>query len=423
MDPLFPLLPEDLSAVSDEDLAALEAEHLEAQRLIRANDADFLGDLNAAQIIEQATAGKAQLLAVRAEKAVRLEAVENYDVTVADLTSESAETDAPDDDDGDDAVALEAEAVEEVIVASADEPAVEPVVLRRPPAPDSTRKGVQVEEVVEPHAILLTASGIADTAPGTVLDPDSLSRLILKQARRLGKPKHTAGGGEDRYLLASAQYPFPDDRKLTSDLESNARKIKALRNTEGHSLVASGGLCAPLTPIYSIPQFAVTSRPVRDALPSFNADRGGVNVPVPTTLASAAEAITIIIRGRGRSRWHLRDEGVFAADVPGVRRDGSHDHRSLPRVRQPQRKGVAGVGDVRERVDDGAARKDGRVVSAGPDQGAVDQRHDRRHVLHDARPDLRHHPRSVRCSLPAPHGRLGQAAGADPVVGAGHDGR
>ena len=71
MDPLFPLLPEDLSAVSDEDLATLEAEHLEAQKLIRGNDADFLGDLNAAQIIEQATAGKAQLLAIRAEKTVR----------------------------------------------------------------------------------------------------------------------------------------------------------------------------------------------------------------------------------------------------------------------------------------------------------------------------------------------------------------
>jgi len=296
MDPLFPQLPEDLSAVSDEDLAALEAEHLEAQKLIRGNDADFLGDLNAAQIIEQATAGKAQLLAVRAEKAVRLEAVENYAVSVADLTSDVAEAEEPEGDDEAEAVELSAETVEEpaeeVIVASAEEVETEKRMLR-PPTPSKERKGVQVEDV-EPHAVLLTASGVADTRPGVELGPDDFSKLMLKQARRLGKPKHTAGGSEDRYLLASAQFPFPEERKLTSDLEANARKIRSLTNTEGHSLVASGGLCAPLTPIYSIPQFAVNSRPVRDALPSFNADRGGVNVPVPTTLASAAGAITII---------------------------------------------------------------------------------------------------------------------------------
>ena len=33
---------------------------------------------------------------------------------------------------------------------------------------------------------------------------------------------------------------------------------------------------------------------MRDALISFSADRGGVNVPTPTTLSSAANAITII---------------------------------------------------------------------------------------------------------------------------------
>jgi NAD(P)-dependent dehydrogenase (short-subunit alcohol dehydrogenase family) len=142
--------------------------------------------------------------------------------------------------------------------------------------------------------VLVAAAGVPDVTPGSPLDPDGFTRIMLKQARRLGPPKHQYGGTEERYLLASAQFQFPEERRLTSDLESNSRKVKALRNTEGKSLVASGGLCAPATNIYSIPQFSVTSRPVRDALPSFNADRGAVNVPVPTTLASAANAITII---------------------------------------------------------------------------------------------------------------------------------
>jgi hypothetical protein len=40
-------------------------------------------------------------------------------------------------------------------------------------------------------------------------------------------------------------------------------------------LVASGGLCAPLTPIYNLAPMYPAS-PVRDALPSFAASRGGV---------------------------------------------------------------------------------------------------------------------------------------------------
>lgn len=296
MDPLFPALPEDLSVVSDEDLAALVGEHLEAQRLIRENNSDFLGDLTASVIIEQATAGKAQLAAIRAEQELRTQAAENYESAIADLTSDSAETLEAEAEEVEEAEAEEAELsaeVEEVEETEEAEELVAAAVVRRPPAPSKERKGRQPED--EPQgAVLVAAAGVPDTRPGEQLDPESFTRIMLKQARRLGPPKHQSGGTEERYLLASAQFPFPEERRLTSDLESNARKIRALKNTEGRSLVASGGLCAPATNIYSIPQFAVTSRPVRDALPSFNADRGAVNVPVPTTLASAANAITII---------------------------------------------------------------------------------------------------------------------------------
>ena len=40
------------------------------------------------------------------------------------------------------------------------------------------------------------------------------------------------------------------------------------------TLRASGGLCAPLTPIYDLPTFERS--PIRDALPTFTAVRGGV---------------------------------------------------------------------------------------------------------------------------------------------------
>lgn len=304
MDPLFPVIPEDLSALSDTDLTSSIEEHLSAMRLIRENNSEFLGDLTAPAIIEQATAGKAQLAALRAEQDLRVQAQENFSDVVADLTAdavaleadeqpEAADDDEPaaDDDAAEgDAAEAEAEAVApdaDAVVASSA-PA-----LRRPPAPTRARAGRQDDEAIQ-GAVLVAAAGQDAIRPGTELGPDDFSKAMIEKARRLGRPSKSEHGTEERYLLASAQYRFPEERRLTSDLESNARKIRALRNTEGGSLVASGGLCAPVTNLYTIPQFATTARPVRDALPSFNADRGGVNVPTPTTLAGAAGAITII---------------------------------------------------------------------------------------------------------------------------------
>ena len=295
MDTLFPAVPEDLASLSDEDLTSLIDEHVAGRLMIREQNADFLGDLNALQIVEQARVGKTQHEALLAYKETLVEAEQNFEAEIAALTEIEAvveepvaelaadieEDDAPVDGDGDAAVVVE----EEVVVASAP-------VLRRPPAPSRERVGVTAE--VETGAVLTAAANLEGVQAGQPLDPSHLAKILLQTSKRLGKPSHADGGREERYLLASAQYRFPAERILTGDIESNAQKIRSLRNSEGNSLVASGGLCAPLTPLYTIPQFATNARPVRDALVSFQADRGGVNVPVPTTLASAADAITVI---------------------------------------------------------------------------------------------------------------------------------
>ena len=39
------------------------------------------------------------------------------------------------------------------------------------------------------------------------------------------------------------------------------------------SIVASGGLCAPLSLIYEMPSFPLSDRPIVDALPSFQVKR------------------------------------------------------------------------------------------------------------------------------------------------------
>jgi hypothetical protein len=49
-----------------------------------------------------------------------------------------------------------------------------------------------------------------------------------------------------------------------------------------------------LTPFYDIPDFAVTDRPVRDALPSFQAERGGISVPSVSTIGSITTGVGVI---------------------------------------------------------------------------------------------------------------------------------
>ena len=299
MDPLFPPLPDDLNSLSDEDLAALEAEHVAALQMVREDNREFTGELNAVQIVEQTTVGRAQLQVIRDHKATLAAAVENFQSVIAELTSDVAETEEdPADDDEAEVVVLAADTEDildvDDIVVEETALAASSLSLRRPPAPAKER-----QPLPEPEAKVgstLVAAGYAHewVTPGTEFGPNEFAKVIIEKARRLGRPNKTANGTEEKYLLASASFEFPDDRKLTDNLADNARKVHALQNTDGHSLVASGGLCAPLTPIYSIPNFATNARPVRAALPTFNADRGGVNVPVPTTLAAAADAITVI---------------------------------------------------------------------------------------------------------------------------------
>jgi len=288
MDPLFPALPEDLSTLSDEDLDSLIEEHRSARTLIREQDSDFLGDLNALQIVEQARIGKEQYDRLVEFKASLAEAEQNFQAEIASLTADD-DTEAEVEEAVEEELAAE---VEDEVVEETPEPVVASVALRRPPAPAKDRVAPPVES--ETGAILTASVSTDGFHTGAQLDPMGLANMMKKVARRLGNPQHHAGGTEERHLLASAQFQFPPERTLTNDIESNAQKIRALQNTEGRSLVASGGLCAPLTPIYTIPQFATNARPVRDALVSFRADRGGVNVPVPTTLAAAADAITVI---------------------------------------------------------------------------------------------------------------------------------
>lgn len=92
-----------------------------------------------------------------------------------------------------------------------------------------------------------------------------------------------------RFLVASIEAEYPEHRILGDDLVINTSRIEAV--TSDSAITASGGLCAPLTPWYNLQTFGDSCRPLRDSLPAFKADRGGIRFVTPPVLSDLAGSV------------------------------------------------------------------------------------------------------------------------------------
>lgn len=332
LEPLFPALPEDLSGLSDEELSNLLQEHEVAADLIDKEDEEFTSGIEGPELIEAYEAGVEQIEKIVAEQKVRLAQQEEYRAKKAELAerrkaqtlAEGDEEEAEGEGDGEEGAegedAEEASAEAEVLAEETEEAEVEETEVeeveepkklaasarrpvRRPPTPSVERR----KQVEAQGAPLVAAAGLQEIRAGAIMDRRNLANAMKVTATRRGKPSKSSSGVEERILVAAAQFSFPDERTLVpGDYEANADKIQAIipdyipglngrfGRQNPQALVASGGLCAPLEPIYRMPNFASQERPVRAALPSFRADRGGVNVPTATYIADITTAITVI---------------------------------------------------------------------------------------------------------------------------------
>jgi chemotaxis protein histidine kinase CheA len=108
-------------------------------------------------------------------------------------------------------------------------------------------------------------------------------------AKRLHGFRNVNGGNGEQHIVASFSTNFPEERTLTTDAESNWAKINAVTSPE--ALVASGGHAAPFEVKYDIFGIGTTARPVRDCLPKFQANRGGIRFVTPPVLSSYANAV------------------------------------------------------------------------------------------------------------------------------------
>ena len=154
MNPLFPVLPEELASLTDDELQALIDEHVSAIEGIRANDPNIIGELSGSQIVEGLRAGVEQMRVLRALQDSRAEEMQNFSGTVEELAAEGltlAGQTAADEGEGEGEGEAEAEAggEEEVADDGSEAEAVE----------DEEEAGDGGEEATEADAEPVTASG------------------------------------------------------------------------------------------------------------------------------------------------------------------------------------------------------------------------------------------------------------------------
>lgn len=151
-----------------------------------------------------------------------------------------------------------------------------------PVVPADRQPVIEVSESYAKVAITAGADIPGYTAGSTI---NSIEDVAVAMEKRIHSLRRVNGGDGEQHIVASFTTMYPEERTLTTDAESNAAKISAVAGPE--ALVASGGHAAPFEVKYDIFGLgSTTDRPVRDALPKFQADRGGIRFVTPPALVT-----------------------------------------------------------------------------------------------------------------------------------------
>lgn len=118
-----------------------------------------------------------------------------------------------------------------------------------------------------------------------------MNAVAEAMSKRIHALRRVNGGDGEQHIVASITTSFPEDRTLSTDAESNWNKIQNVVSPE--AITAAGGHVAPFEARYDIFGVGTTARPVRDALPRFQADRGGIRFITPPVLSSYGDAVGV----------------------------------------------------------------------------------------------------------------------------------
>ncbi len=144
--------------------------------------------------------------------------------------------------------------------------------------------------VEEAPAVAITA-GADLPGVGAGQPIKSMNEVAKHMADRIHSLRRVNGGDGEQVIVASLRSPYTDEQTLDGTPEENWAKVTEAK--ESGALVASGGFGTPVETRYDIFGFGTDDRPVKDSLPKFQANRGGVRFVRPPVLSSYANAVGV----------------------------------------------------------------------------------------------------------------------------------
>jgi chemotaxis protein histidine kinase CheA len=136
-----------------------------------------------------------------------------------------------------------------------------------------------VIEAVETPVAITAGADIPGYTAGTELS--GMDEVAVAMEKRLHSLRRVNGGDGEQHIVASFSTAYPDNRVLSANVGDTSSKIKDLMSNLT-ALTASGGFGGSLQTKYDVFGMGSTNaRPVRDALPKFQADRGGIRFITP----------------------------------------------------------------------------------------------------------------------------------------------
>lgn len=263
-------------APSDEELVEAREGLVESLRAAATGDKP---DVDAMRDIRSA------IDAIDAETITRTEALEATRVEAAKLLEGIDASDQEGDEDkGEDAEGEEAEGDKDAEVKADEKVAVAAslgdAIKRSTKKADKAKEAARTERVSD---VIVSALGVAQgkgiSQDATLSDVSEIFTQFAPQVKRGGS------------VLVHMDKVFPESRTLGNSASENTRLIDTI--TEPRAITAAGGICEPLPADFRHPICGDRGRPIRDALPAFRADRGGIRFSPSTTVADLEDAITV----------------------------------------------------------------------------------------------------------------------------------
>jgi chemotaxis protein histidine kinase CheA len=138
--------------------------------------------------------------------------------------------------------------------------------------------------------VAITAGAdIPGVTAGTELS--NMSDVADAFSKRLHGLRRVNGGDGEQHIVASFSTQYPEAFQLGTDAEANMAKINEA--VAPAALTASGSYQSPFATRYEVFGIGSNVRPIRDAFPSFQADRGGIRYITPPALSAYGSAVGV----------------------------------------------------------------------------------------------------------------------------------